>query len=155
MKKRVFSFLLVLALVTAQMQGIAVAAEAPGDAMTEEAALVEVAAAEEAAVEEASVEAAAVDEAAAEEAAAVEEVSAGEAAAEEKTEPAEAVEEVDAPYTIPSVLPTASPASPVPGRCSGSRCSAFSSAGCMTWKSGRRVPAVKIPQTMPTNIRNR
>ena len=93
MKERVFSFLLVLALVTAQMQGIAVAAEAPGDAMTEEAALVEVAAAEEASVEEASVEAAAVDEAAAEEAAAVEEVSAGEAAAEEKTEPAEAVEE--------------------------------------------------------------
>ena len=83
MKERVFSFLLALALVTAQMQGIAVAAEAPGDAMTEEAALVEVAAAEEAAVEEASVEEVSVEAAAVEEA----------AADEEKTEPAEAVEE--------------------------------------------------------------
>ena len=94
MKKRAFSFLLALALVTAQMQGIAVAAEAPGDAVTEEAAAVDEAAAEEAVVEEAADEEAAV-EAAADEAAADEEAAAVEeaAAAEEEPEPAEAVEE--------------------------------------------------------------
>ena len=85
MKKRVFSFLLVLALMTAQMQGIAVAAEAPGDAVTEEAPAVEETA-DEAAVEEAAVEAP-VEEAAAGEAA-VEAAETKEASAEEKKETA-------------------------------------------------------------------
>ena len=108
MKKRVCSFLLAVVLMIANLQGSAIAAEAPGDAVSEETAD-EKAADEEAAVEETVVEETSESEEPAEEAAAAE---TGTAA--EESEPAD--DEAVTKEPEPDAAGMAAEEQPVPPR---------------------------------------